>query len=133
MRIATQGGLTDESKINQWISKGQHNNIVWRFAGDGDNGDPPFCTKHLPIFRVDGARRREEARGGVGGELVFLGHEFSACFRAEQFLAALKPRCAYLVDDCRLDEKEYCRQDIGRWEMKRGQMEGLPDDDGGGG
>uniref|UniRef100_A0A0D3HNL9 Uncharacterized protein n=1 Tax=Oryza barthii TaxID=65489 RepID=A0A0D3HNL9_9ORYZ len=51
-------------------------------------------------------RRREEARGGVGGELVFLGHEFSACFRAEQFPTALKPGCAYLVDDCRLDEKE---------------------------
>ncbi|BAF22984.1 F-box protein SKIP23 [Oryza sativa Japonica Group] len=113
---------------------------VWRFV-DYDDGDEveededaedlPLGTKHLQIFKVDGGEQKlvEASAASLEDHVLFLGHGFSACFPAEHF-PALKPGCAYLADDHELvSVSKHCRRDIGRWDMKRGQMERLSGED----
>uniref|UniRef100_A0A0E0I7L5 Uncharacterized protein n=1 Tax=Oryza nivara TaxID=4536 RepID=A0A0E0I7L5_ORYNI len=113
---------------------------VWRFVNydngdeveeDEDAEDLPLGTKHLQIFKVDGVEQKlvEASAASLEDHVLFLGHGFSACFPAEHF-PALKPGCAYLADDHELvSVRKHCRRDIGRWDMKRGQMEKLSGED----
>ncbi|EAZ41623.1 hypothetical protein OsJ_26156 [Oryza sativa Japonica Group] len=127
--------LSTRAQAREWVY-----HQVWRFV-DYDDGDEveededaedlPLGTKHLQIFKVDGGEQKlvEASAASLEDHVLFLGHGFSACFPAEHF-PALKPGCAYLADDHELvSVSKHCRRDIGRWDMKRGQMERLSGED----
>ncbi|EEE68100.1 hypothetical protein OsJ_26160 [Oryza sativa Japonica Group] len=108
---------------------------VWRFDyADGDDvedDEAGLFTRQLQILKVDGGEQKlvEASAASLEDHVLFLGYEFSACFPAEHF-PALKPGCAYLADDHELvSMRKHCRRDIGRWDMKRGQMERLSGED----
>uniref|UniRef100_A0A0E0AR88 KIB1-4 beta-propeller domain-containing protein n=1 Tax=Oryza glumipatula TaxID=40148 RepID=A0A0E0AR88_9ORYZ len=108
---------------------------VWRFDyADGDDvedDEAGLFTRQLQFFKVDGGEQKlvEASAASLEDHVLLLGYEFSACFPAEHF-PALKPGCAYLADDHELvSMRKHCRRDIGRWDMKRGQMERLSGED----
>ncbi|XP_066159436.1 uncharacterized protein [Oryza sativa Japonica Group] len=98
---------------------------------DVEDDEAGLFTRQLQILKVDGGEQKlvEASAASLEDHVLFLGYEFSACFPAEHF-PALKPGCAYLADDHELvSMRKHCRRDIGRWDMKRGQMERLSGED----
>uniref|UniRef100_A0A0E0EID3 DUF569 domain-containing protein n=1 Tax=Oryza meridionalis TaxID=40149 RepID=A0A0E0EID3_9ORYZ len=87
------------------------------------------------VYAIDVPRAAAASSPPATREVMRRGHaersssSATACFPAEHF-PALKPGCAYLADDHELvSVRKHCRRDIGRWDMKRGQMERLSGED----
>uniref|UniRef100_A0A0D3GWP4 KIB1-4 beta-propeller domain-containing protein n=1 Tax=Oryza barthii TaxID=65489 RepID=A0A0D3GWP4_9ORYZ len=129
-------GVTDLDNGSKYLVRARHvPKISCRFDyADGDDVEDEeagLFTRQLQIFKVDGGEQKlvEASAASLEDHVLFLGYEFSACFPAEHF-PALKPGCAYLADDHELvSMRKHCRRDIGRWDMKRGQMERLSGED----